>query len=739
MIALTCTSCQKKLSVEDKQAGKRVKCPGCGRVIAVPVKSPVLASPKAPVEQQQSRTQPPIGPRAPVSNKDQVTLPRPALPDATHPPNPTDVEHDSSLSDFLSPRQADDELGRLGKYRILKILGHGGMGVVYKAEDPKLERFVAIKAMLPTLAASASAGKRFLREAQAMAKVKHDHIVTVYQVDEERGIPFLAMEFLAGEPLDQRLQREAKMPIPEVLRIGREIAKGLAAAHATGLIHRDIKPANIWLEAPEHRVKILDFGLARAASQEAGLTQQGAIVGTPSYMAPEQASAGDIDHRCDLFSLGCVLYRLCTGQQPFKGKDTIATLLAVASETPTAPGLLNAGVPTGLSELVMKLLEKDPHNRPASAEEVVETLRRLERDTDDTVGIQARPLVPTKRRRLWILALAGGLLAAAALVVALWQAPQGTVRLDINDPDIQAAFDKNGPTVKGVDKHEVKLSVGEHTLHIKRGDLEFDTDKFMLKKGDTITLKVERFKDGKMQVVQGGKAIGGINVPPPHFALEFDGKSSHVSIPSFRYKGDHPLTLEAWAFLARPIADRSLEVLMGDPEGAGICMNSGPGRWQFFGWFGSSYVDASEKKPVPRQRLVHLAGVYDGKSELRFYVDGELQSRTPVKAKSYKASPMPFTLGANPDFGGRYSDRFLGRIHKVRLSKAARYDKDFTPAKRFEPDADTVALYQFEEGQGDVLNDSTGNGHHGKIVGAKWVKADGTAIAPPENRSARVE
>ena len=128
------------------------------------------------------------------------------------------ADHDPSLTDFLSPPQADDELGRLGKYRILKVLGHGGMGVVYKAEDPKLQRNVAIKAMLPALAASASARQRFLREAQAMAAVKHDHIVTIYQVDEERGVPFLAMEFLKGEPLDERLKREEKLPLAEVLR-----------------------------------------------------------------------------------------------------------------------------------------------------------------------------------------------------------------------------------------------------------------------------------------------------------------------------------------------------------------------------------------------------------------------------------------------------------------------------------------------------------------------------------------
>jgi serine/threonine protein kinase len=348
MITFACPTCQKQFSVKDEMG----KCPACGQMVVIP----------SPEER------PTLGP-AP-SRQDALTHPPLHDPDATQGGN----KPDSSLTDFLAPPQADDELGRLGKYRVLRILGHGGMGVVYLAEDPKLKRSVAIKAILPTLAASDSAGKRFLREAQAMAAVKHDHIATIYQVDEERGIPFLAMEFLAGQPLDERLKRDGKLPVPEVLRIGREIAEGLEAAHATGLIHRDIKPANVWLEAPRGRVKILDFGLARAVSQDAGLTQQGAIVGTPAFMAPEQGRGEAVDARCDLFSLGVVLYRLCTGQQPFKGKDTVSTLMEVALHQPPPPRQLNAEVPQDLSDLVMKLLEKDAARRPASAGEVVRML-----------------------------------------------------------------------------------------------------------------------------------------------------------------------------------------------------------------------------------------------------------------------------------------------------------------------------------------------------------------------------
>ena len=194
---------------------------------------------------------------------------------ATDPP-PLETTQERSL--FLAPPQQPDEIGRLGGYRVLKELGRGGMGIVYKAEDPKLKRLVALKVMLPRLAADAAARQR-LREAQAMAAVHHDHIVTIYQVDEDNGVPFLAMEFLHGMPLDQWLKDGRKATIAQVLRMGREIAEGLAAAHERGLIHRDIKPGNIWLDSDHKgRVKILDFGLARVGTEDVHLTRSGAIV-----------------------------------------------------------------------------------------------------------------------------------------------------------------------------------------------------------------------------------------------------------------------------------------------------------------------------------------------------------------------------------------------------------------------------------------------------------------------------
>ncbi|MBI3408952.1 MAG: protein kinase [Planctomycetes bacterium] len=426
MLSFSCASCQKKLAVKEEYAGKKVKCPGCGTVTRIPggaavtqaaptghprasslgPSSPEVSSPhvRSAPPMTDERTVPPAaaGRSGALPTSDRPTVPPSSESRATPAPVPEQADHDSSLTDFLAPAQADDELGRLGGFRILKILGHGGMGVVFLGEDPKLGRNVAIKAMLPHLAESKSAQQRFLREARAAAALEHDHIVAIHHVDEDRGAPFIVMPFLKGEPLDARLHREEGLPLREVLRIAREVAEGLACAHQSGLIHRDIKPANIWLETQsrarqeagarhgvgptplpdgrgsDFRIKILDFGLARASSQEAGLTQQGAIIGTPSYMAPEQARGETVDARCDLWSLGVVLYRLCTGTLPFHGNDAVSTLMAVAMHDPPAPVEVNPKLRPELSELVMHLLEKDPAQRIATAQEVVNALRELE-------------------------------------------------------------------------------------------------------------------------------------------------------------------------------------------------------------------------------------------------------------------------------------------------------------------------------------------------------------------------
>lgn len=282
------------------------------------------------------------------------------------------------LIHWLAPAQDPGELGRLGSYRILKVLGKGGMGIVLLAEDQKLKRQVAVKALLPAVAMEDESRQRFLQEAQATAVIENDHVIPIYQVGEEQGLPYLVMPFLKGETLEKRLESGRPIPVPELLRFGRELAWGLAAAHAKGLIHRDIKPANIWLEAPSARVKILDFGLARAVGDPTKLTQTGYVVGTPAYMAPEQARGLPVDHRCDLFSLGVVLYRMGTGAYPFQGETTMALLSALAMDTPKSVSHLNADLPPEFADLVMQLLAKNPTARPQSAQEVAERIQAIE-------------------------------------------------------------------------------------------------------------------------------------------------------------------------------------------------------------------------------------------------------------------------------------------------------------------------------------------------------------------------
>lgn len=353
---------------------------------------------------------------------------------------------------FLAPPQEAGELGRLGSYRVLKLLGQGGMGMVFQAEDVDLRRLAALKVMRPDVAVKDQARARFLREARAAATLKDDHVVTIYQVGEERGVPFLAMEFLSGKSLEEWLRPDRRASIPETLAIAKQIAKGLAAAHAAGLIHRDIKPANLWLEAPQGRVKILDFGLARLTAGElTALTLDGAMLGTPAFMAPEQAGGEIVDPRCDLFSLGCVMYRMVTGRLPFQGHTVYAVLAAVALETPSAVRALNPQVPPRLDQLINRLLAKSPDVRPASAQAVRDELQQIERELKlppgPTLAETGAAAAKTKslpwmvRRRSWIAGFIGLVVLAAAGLFRTFGLP-GKKELMTTAPDEPSAATK---------------------------------------------------------------------------------------------------------------------------------------------------------------------------------------------------------------------------------------------------------------------------------------------------------
>jgi serine/threonine protein kinase/ABC-type branched-subunit amino acid transport system substrate-binding protein len=395
-----------------------------------------------------------------------------------HPP--TFKEFD--LDGFLLPPDNPDELGRLAHYRVLKRVGEGGMGIVFLAEDPRLQRHVALKVMRPELAQSMTARQRFLREARAMASLRSEHIVSIYEIGQSDELPYIASEFLLGMSLAAWLKEGHRPTSAQLLDFGVQIAQGLEIAHRSGLIHRDIKPANLWVEEPSGRIKLLDFGLARNAREDPQLTATGQIVGTVGYMAPEQAEGKIVDERCDLFSLGCVFYELASGEHPFEGETTVAVLKAVVQQDPVPLEKRKSDLPAGFSPFVMKLLAKDPDDRPATATAVVQSLVAMKnmwqtrgtpspitpppnsrlipevsKTSENSFNVSDRPLrqdTPPRRSRAVVLGVIG--LAATAIFCA-WLAFLffgGSARhVDANDAAQPSV------TVPGVSENEIVMGM----------------------------------------------------------------------------------------------------------------------------------------------------------------------------------------------------------------------------------------------------------------------------------------
>lgn len=585
--------------------------------------------------------------------------------------DPRRALQDEELRSFLAPSTRPDSLGRLGHYEALQVLGQGGFGIVFRAFDDVLQRVVAVKVLAPHMAATSPARKRFLREARSSAAVRHENVVQVYEVAEQ-PLPYLVMEFIPGETLQQRLDRIGPLDVSETLRIGRQIAEGLAAAHASDLIHRDIKPGNVLLEGGSQKVKITDFGLARAAD-DASMSKSGTVAGTPMYMAPEQVHGETLDQRADLFSLGSVVYQMVSGRPPFRANNTMAVLKRVAEDTPRPIREIIPETPQWLCEIIAKLHAKNPDDRYKSAREVADVLADCEAQLKTNSRLKDFSRIPRGKRPS-----SGNWKWAAAAVLLL--------------------------TLLG-------LAVT---------DLLGLTRMFLGRPATT----------NPIQPGNGPDRIADAT-PQERIALEFDGDADYVATPLV-YDGSTPLTVEATVQISEWPVHKKHEhsEIVSSTQLGGFSVGTAKKGFYISARVGEGYVSVySSQDDQYLNRPIKLAGIIDGKA-LRLYIDGKQVGQTAFEHQ-FKPGTQKISLGTSPGDGTPHDSggyEWAGKMYEVRISNIARYKVNYDASASLTADEHTMVLYRFDEGSGDILNDSSGNRHHGKIVGAKWANTKGAPI-----------
>ena len=383
---------------------------------------------------------------------------------------------------LLDPSDRADSLGRLGGLEVLEVIARGGMGIVLRGFDEKLQREVAIKLLPPEISADAAARRRFVREARRAASVVHENVIAIHAVDDSGILPYIVMPFVEGCSLQDRIRREGQLPVEAVLRIGAQVAAGLAAIHARELVHRDLKPANILIEGNGERVKITDFGVARAFD-DPHATQLGLIAGTPAYMSPEQAGGLSVDHRGDLFSLGSVIYAMVTGRPPFEGESIVGVIRQVCDHAPLPLREVNPAVPRNLSKLVVRLHARMPADRPQSAAEVAADLTsqlgRPHAETSESVSPSPlrRPHFGLRARIALTAVCTVALALGAAEVTGVTDmrgtvirllVPEGTLVVEVDDPNVRVTLEGTDLVITGTGAQEIRLKPGSYQLKTSR-------------------------------------------------------------------------------------------------------------------------------------------------------------------------------------------------------------------------------------------------------------------------------
>ena len=398
----------------------------------------------------------------------------------------------------------EGDLGAIDHYRVLELIGTGSTGIVYLAIDTKLDRRAVLKVLRPSLGESART--RFIAEAKATAAIDHPNVVMIYEVSSDGPLSFIAMQWIPGRTLEQKLLEEETLSIPATRMLVEQIAGGLDSAHARGLIHRDIKPANVWIPDGDEPAKILDFGLVRVNDENPQLTCTGMIAGTPCFMSPEQSRGGKLDPRSDLFSLGCLMYQCLTGQLPFRSDNALATLRSIQMDQPTAPTELDPAIDSETSDLVICLLEKIPNRRPANASSFIRALKTDSRHWDFEVTknpIAAKPKLQTKSS--WWKSIAALLIGAALAATGFVYGQQiiriamnkGLIEIETKVDDVKIEVVGNGGTVTIIDlatDQSIDIKAGEYEIRPigDKNAILIDKNVLTLSRGEKEIVKITR-------------------------------------------------------------------------------------------------------------------------------------------------------------------------------------------------------------------------------------------------------
>ncbi len=612
-----------------------------------------------------------------------------------------------------------------GNYVVENELGRGGMGVVLKARHKRMQRLVAIKVLPAEMLKDADAIARFEREVVAAAQLSHPNIVGAYDADEFDGRHVLVMEYVDGRDLSSVVKKTGRLPTEQAVDCVVQAARGLEYAHGRGVVHRDIKPANLLLDA-DGTVKILDMGLARFSDAadvgtQAELTGTGTIMGTVDYMSPEQAmSTRDADERSDVYSLGITLYYLLTARPAYRGESLMARMMAHANHPIPDLRKERPDVPEAVQAVFAKMVAKKPEDRYQTMTEVVASLVEARSGESATTAAAAESGSGRSDKEL----------------------SQFLKQIDADEfSDATDAYVATA-TAAGTDP-ESEVTIGEGTV-ISTGISETVKTDRNVAGGPSLPERLPSWlRDwrvlagaggGLLAVVllialsTGGGGGGGGESPPDEpggpvveGGLVFRGKPDRVSVPGLTIPpGDGDLCIEGYVTMHEPVGRQSL---FGFPYGFSVAHHEGDG----FLLFGTPKIKSKVEAEVGRK--THVAAVRHG-DQFRLYVDG----------KQVGSAAFDGELAGGKAFDIGYYLR--GIVHEVRITTVHRYDADFTPPTRHTKDADTLALYHFDEGAGDVVADASGNGHDGKITGAEWVKAGKPHVpsaSPPPTKDYALE